>query len=411
MKILFVNALSDKDFGGGAEEIVWEQMIGLRDKGHECILLSTSNNSGLTKTIKDGITIWNAGIRNIYWPYSLQKKPRQSLRVIWHAIDSYNFLMKHYIETVVKETLPDLASLHNLTGWSVAAWSVLAKLKIPMVQVLHDYYAICAKSNMFSSNNTCDKQCLKCKIFRIPHRKISQKIDVVVGVSQFIIDLHLTNGYFSGVSEIKVIHNARSAMRMGRANCAKFIKHEGVKFGYIGRLDYIKGIEILIDAFHSAGIPNSELLIAGSGTKEYEHHLKRTNYDENIHFMGYVNPKDFYSEVDVVVIPSLWNENYPTVAIEALAFGKPLIGSKRGGIPELITEGVNGFLFDPMKPDELISCLRKFVCSKAPINMHPIPIEVINSSFRSWIDEYEDLYYSLASCKLVNPPASTALPG
>ena len=54
-----------------------------------------------------------------------------------------------------------------------------------------------------------------------------------------------------------------------------------------------------------------------------------------------------------MVVPSEWYENAPITILESFAYGKPVIGSRIGGIPEMIDEGVNGFLFDPRNVDDL----------------------------------------------------------
>ncbi len=59
-----------------------------------------------------------------------------------------------------------------------------------------------------------------------------------------------------------------------------------------------------------------------------------------------------------VVVPSLWHENYPYVIFEAFAKGKPVIGSRRGGIPELVTDGETGLIFEPDDPVELATKIR-----------------------------------------------------
>ncbi len=69
MKILVLHSLADPELGGGADVIVWEQLRGLRDAGHECVLLATSDTAGLERTEREGITVWKAGIRNVYWPH------------------------------------------------------------------------------------------------------------------------------------------------------------------------------------------------------------------------------------------------------------------------------------------------------------------------------------------------------
>jgi glycosyltransferase involved in cell wall biosynthesis len=60
-----------------------------------------------------------------------------------------------------------------------------------------------------------------------------------------------------------------------------------------------------------------------------------------------------------MVVPSMVHESLGMVVAEALAFGKPVIGSRRGGIPEMIREGENGLLFEPDTPGDLIAALRQ----------------------------------------------------
>lgn len=394
MKILFLHALADPKLGGGAEVIVWEQMRGLRDAGHDCVLLTTSDKIGLECTEQEGFTVWKAGIRNVYWPFH-KERPSAPLRMLWHALDSYNPWMQRYLREVVKREKPDVASLHNLPGWSAASWQTFARLSVPTVQVLHDYYSICVKATMYKKGKNCTTQCSSCHMFRLPHRKLSRNVSAVVGVSRFMLDRHRSSGYFDGVPIQSIIHNARSPEALGFNQAEALIPHDGLRFGYIGRLDLAKGIEPLIDAFLAADLPpEAELWIAGSGRQHEENRLRNKKKDSRVRFLGRVVPREFYPQVDVVVVPSLWNDNLPSVVFEALAFGRPVIGSRRGGIPEMIRDGENGLLFEPDTPGELKTALesmgagdlRARLTAKARLTAEPF-IDV-----GRWIVAYEALY-------------------
>ena len=360
MKILFLHALADPSRGGGAEVIVWSMIRALRNAGHNCVLLATSNQPGLQRIEHEGITIWLAGIRNLYWPYHKTHPPIPQ-RMCWHVIDSYNPFMQGYLKQVILTEEPDVISAHNLPGWSALSWRTLSKMRIPTVQVLHDYYAFCIKTSAFRSGHNCKKQCLDCRALRLPHRKLSNNVQAVVGVSNYIIERHEELGYFSKVPMKMVIYNARSKSDLNVDSHASDYTHKNLRFGYIGRLDPSKGIEVLVRSFMDAGLPETELWIAGDGKKSYEMHLHNAFKSTSIHFMGRTLPKDFFSQIDVVVVPSLWHDNLPSVVFEAFAFGKPVIGSRRGGIPEMIRDGNNGLLFEPNNEGELIKAMQKLL--------------------------------------------------
>jgi len=118
-----------------------------------------------------------------------------------------------------------------------------------------------------------------------------------------------------------------------------------------------------------------------------------------VRFLGRVAPRDFYPHIDVMVVPSIWNDTFPGVVFEALAFGKPVIGSRRGGIPEMIREGENGLLFEPDTPGDLIAALRHLA---ADADLRHRMGEAARRSAQPfldrdrWIAQYQALYQSIA---------------
>jgi glycosyltransferase involved in cell wall biosynthesis len=136
---------------------------------------------------------------------------------------------------------------------------------------------------------------------------------------------------------------------------------------YAGVLAPIKGVHHLINAFGviSAQFANARLVVAGQEqNKSYAADLRKQVADLNlsdiIHFTGPLSQSDLarcMAEASVLVLPS-YSEGFPRVVIEAMATGTPVIGSRVGGIPELIDDGVRGFLVPP--GDE--RALREKIC-------------------------------------------------
>lgn len=133
----------------------------------------------------------------------------------------------------------------------------------------------------------------------------------------------------------------------------------------MGRLYYDKGFQVLLRAAGRllAEGRNFQLAIAGRGP--YAPTLVRlaaeAGLGEHCRFLGYVSRDGISSLVDwsdVVVVPTLTPEPFPRAGVEAMSRGKPLIGSRVGGIPELIADGQTGFLVAPDEPEEIAEKLR-----------------------------------------------------
>lgn len=335
-------------------------MQALREAGHQCALLATSTSHGLAREEREGITVWRAGLKNLYYPTPATKGDRPVVsRALWHLQDSYNPWMQRAVRRVVMSERPDVACVHNICGWSAAIWGTLHRLHVPAVQVLHDYYGICPKSTMYRRGENCSKQCRDCALLRLPHRRLSRRVSAVVGVSQFVLKQHLSLGYFDTVKLRRVIHNVLPLSKVPPPHMPLKPEHLGVRFGFIGRLSPVKGVDRLIRAFSRLGATYAELWVAGDGGSGYARELQSLAEGARVRFLGRVAATDFYKEVDVVLVPSAWNDPLPTVVIEAFASGRPVIATRRGGIPELIEDGENGLLVNPDDPDELYNAMRR----------------------------------------------------
>ncbi len=392
MKILFLNIYDDPVDGGGAEITLWTLIRGLQEFGHECVLLSTAAGHGLDWTDQDGVKVWRAGIRNVYWPGRRYEAPGP-MRLLWHAIDSYNPFMQEFLQQVLAAESPDIVSCHNLPGWSSAAWGTIRRSGVPIVQVLHDQYALCPKSAMFRNGHVCKTRCASCRVLRLPHARLSEQVSAVVGVSSYVLERHLSYGCFNSVPIREVIHNARNPAGLGIDMVLN--ERDGLRIGYIGRLDATKGIELLITAFNQLDDVDAELWIAGTGKTAYETALRDAAGGHKIRFLGRVSQGDFYSKVDIVVVPSLWDEPLGMVVAEALAFGKPVIGSRRGGIPEMIVDGENGFLIEPERPTELVSALRRLLDNPQLRRAMGAEAQRTSAQFvdvRAWVAKYMEVY-------------------
>lgn len=393
MKILYVNCLYHPHVLGGAEISLKLIVDGMKARGHEVAVLATGRGPGLQRDEVDGVPVYRVPIANTYWQYDTQGPPAWR-RALWHLRDAYNRRMGEWVRDVARLERPDVASCHNLSGISVSAWDALADCGVPVVQVLHDHYLRCPRSVMFKAGAPCRSQCLSCKAFRLHHPRHSRRVAAVVGISRFMLEGVVADGYFAG-SRQRVIYNARS---IPQAMVSRPDPRPRLTFGFIGKLAHVKGIEWVLEAFHSLQL-DADLLIAGQGIEAYVDGLRRRYASPHVSFVGHAAPAEFYPRIDVCLVPSLWPEALGMVAIEAAAFGVPVIASNRGGLPESIRDGVNGLICDPDDPPSLAAAMRRLAGDAALRERLAHDARASVAPFIDvdrMLDQYEELYAQLA---------------
>lgn len=120
---------------------------------------------------------------------------------------------------------------------------------------------------------------------------------------------------------------------------------------FLGRIIRHKGLEVLIRAL-SRCRTRPRLLIAGDGpdAPRVRALCAELGVADRVQFLGWVGVAEcsrLYEKASIVLVPSLWDEPFGIVGIEAMAQGRPVIGSNVGGIPEWLQHGRNGFLVQP----------------------------------------------------------------
>ncbi len=131
---------------------------------------------------------------------------------------------------------------------------------------------------------------------------------------------------------------------------------------YVGRLIFLKGVDYLIRAFGIARKECKDLKLVVMGSGPCEPHLKDIARDiEGVVFIGHVDSPNIkrllYESCLTVVVPSM-HETLPTVVIEAMAHGKPVIATNVGGNPFMVKNGKNGFLVTPKNTESMSRFIR-----------------------------------------------------
>jgi glycosyltransferase involved in cell wall biosynthesis len=141
---------------------------------------------------------------------------------------------------------------------------------------------------------------------------------------------------------------------------------------FAGRLTVEKGISTLLEA--AAKLKHIRLVVAGEGPLlEDSKRFVRRQQISNVEFTGYMDGTELEGLLrgaGCVVVPSVWYENLPLTILGAFARGVPVVASARGGNPELVREGVTGYLAEPGNADSLADSLNRILINeKARLEM------------------------------------------
>jgi len=297
------------------------------------------------------------------------RSPFRKLAPLMTYIMDISYPVSKDIDKLVAKVKPDVLHHHNIAGFGPS----LLKLKAPRVlYTAHDYWIICQKSTLMRSDRTfCDRpsSCNLCMLasrrppqlwrYKNLKRLYSKNVDVIIAPSDFMMHQLVSAGL---LNEISVIPNFVPNPIIYDSENFEF---DFPFFLFAGVLDWHKGILNLLSSFMSIRDDvSAKLLIAGYGPlqRKIEKEIHDNNCSDKVIFLGKVSPIKLmyiYSKALAVVIPSIWPENCPLVALESLACGTPVIASNVGGMHEIVINDIynKSIIYDPYS-DELISILK-----------------------------------------------------
>lgn len=193
---------------------------------------------------------------------------------------------------------------------------------------------------------------------------LAKRLKGFIAVSQAVRNALLEIGI--PAHKIQVIHNGLTDPSAGLTEKQKTWK--GIRIGIAGQIEPWKGHQDLFAAFAQVTLihPEAELHVFGSGSmafrKELETMAERGGFSASIVWHGFVADRSrIYHEIDLCVVPSRAPDPLPTSAIEAAFFGIPTIVSRSGGLPEIVEDGVTGFLVDVAAPEQLAEKLDQLI--------------------------------------------------
>jgi glycosyltransferase involved in cell wall biosynthesis len=367
MRVLCVSSLFPPNVIGGAERSAYNLINWLQAQGHECAVLTTAKDEAdICDGTPDanGVKIWRVLMPRAYQMTEFLNTP-QWKKPFWHLQDHFDPRNARIMRRVLDAFAPDFINIHMLQGVGYNTLAEIARRDIPVCYVLPDLGLACIRMNMFKKGQDCAGHCGSCQLstryklsklrglrrlgFCSPSRAILQKLSDYVPVQQY--------PHASILNANKYPHPTRP-----RKPGAEF------RYVYVGRLHASKGIDILLAAAaRLAAAHDISVTVVGGGPSEVK---LRESFGAQpwCHFTGNVAQAEvanYIGDADVLCIPSLWLENSPGVVIHALGLGVPVIGSDKGGIPELVRHGENGLLVPPGDVDAWEAAMQRLLQDSA----------------------------------------------
>ena len=367
MRILLVNY---RYFvSGGPEKYMFNIKKMLEEKGHEVIPFSIHSNKNV-ETEYSKYFVEPIGSRDATYFEECKKTPK----VIWQMLTRsiYSTEVEKAIKKEIKDVNPDLVYIiHFVNKLSPSVIYGAKKMGIPVVMRLSDYFLLCPRFDFMYDKKPCEeclakgymtcikKRCVKGSLFASIVRVFSMKVHKMMNVYQNV-DAFITPSEFL---KKKLIENGFDEHKITCIPTFTASKSEvgapqiGSYGLYFGRITEEKGVDTVVKAYEM--MPERFVKIMGDDTTDEAKRLKAYIEEKkikNIEFVGFKAGEELESiikEARFTLIPSIWYDNLPNTALESFQYFKPVIASNIGSLPELVLDGVNGYLFKPADAKEL----------------------------------------------------------
>lgn len=370
MKILLVNKFHYRK--GGAETYYLTVGSELERMGHEVAYFSMTHPNNLPCKW-DRYFVAQREYNDVKNPLSAV---RDGIALIYSPEAKRNF------QALCEDFRPDVVHLNNVhrqITLSILDAPYLKEHHVPVFYTAHDYVTICPGYLMLDGEGrVCDacledgkyRHCIENRCvkgsraksalaaleasFNRAHRS-NERIDRVIAPSSFMRSKLIEGGWPEG--KVVALQNFADDAILARASgvAGDVTDRESPYLLFFGRLSAEKGVDVLLRAFDAAApsLPRDmRLIVVGDGPDAAEFRELAASLDSapRIEFAGYQTGdalQTYVERASLAIASSRCRENMPYSIVEAFAAGTPVVGTRIGGIPELVADGVTGFACEP----------------------------------------------------------------
>ena len=370
MKILLVNKFHYRK--GGAETYYLTVGSELERMGHEVAYFSMKHPNNLPCKW-DRYFVAQREYNDVKNPLSAV---RDGIALIYSPEAKRNF------QALCEEFRPDVVHLNNVhrqITLSILDAPYLKEHHVPVFYTAHDYVTVCPGYLMLDGEGRVCDACLEDGKYRhcIENRCVkgsraksalaaleasfnrshhsNERIDRVIAPSRFMRSKLIEGGWPEG--KVLALQNFADDAILARASgvANDVTDRESPYLLFFGRLSAEKGVDVLLRAFDAAApsLPRDmRLIVVGDGPDAAEFRELAASLDSasRIEFAGYQTGdalQTYVERASLAIASSRWRENMPYSIVEAFAAGTPVVGTRIGGIPELVANGVTGFACEP----------------------------------------------------------------
>ena len=326
---------------GGEDTVVSNEKRLLEDNGHE-VFLYTRNNSELNEMGK---------LEKLLLPF----------------ITIFNFRTLRDVTKIIKNNGIDVVHVHNtLNLISPSVYYAALFCKTPVVQTMHNFRMLCPGATFYRDGKICEdctEKGLGCAIKHSCYR--NSKLQTLACVLNTLI--HRATGIYKKINficltefnkeKLLLLNKKRQVVEPSKIFVKpNFIdvredfiikKERENQFVFAGRMDLLKGIDVLLEAWEYMGRNAPKLVLCGTGPMEDWSKKYIQENDLNVDFKGLLSNaeiKKIIAESKAVILPTKWYEGFPMTIVEAFSVGTPVICSDFGNVATLIEDKCTGFL-------------------------------------------------------------------
>jgi len=301
-------------------------------------------------------------------------------------ISGFNHLFaadKKTFYKIIDTTEISIIHIHSLQGFEEKFYQEILSLNLPVVVTLHDWYLICPRVQMFTPwGERCaynpGKHCPACYMGKTKITKYLKWNNIILSRLLFLIPKirkgvkRYENHWKKGIAFLKGVRKIIAPSEYVKSQFESFGLREitripyGIRgieiksgtykrrLGFVGTIAPHKGLHILLEAVKDIPEDFTLNIFGKIGNEQYFNRWKGLINNKRIFYKGEEqSQKLMYASIDILIVPSLWEETYGIVIDEAYRAKIPVIASRIGGIPEHIVEGKSGYLFEAGNSDEL----------------------------------------------------------